>query len=282
MRRTRITCAVASAVAIVSLWGGLLQGQVDRQALAGLQARPQVAISISQRSHAVTAPLDIYVQVTNLTQSDIFVKNVRVLMPGEFAAARANQGLEDTTSDLSDQQLKPGYQRLVPFTISSQRMNWLTPVWNRRLLTFVPAEYDVSVRVTYNVPPERPDSQAIATAKIILEPPLSSVLWGGVAGATLLALFVGVYDFSRQGPSRKFWNALGKAVTISAAGSVSAAIAIILLQRLKGLELPINLTVTDFYGGVVVGLFSYKIGDWLHKELLGGGTPDSSEKVPSS
>ena len=69
---------------------------------------------------------------------------------------------------------------------------------------------------------------------------------------------------------------------ISVAGATSASIALLLLQRLKGLELPINLTITDFYGGVVIGLFSYKIGDWLHKELAEGGTADSVPKTPAS
>lgn len=100
-------------------------------------------------------------------------------------------------------------------------------------------------------------------------------------GSVLLALFMGIYDYSRERFSRKTRDMLKKFLTISIAGATSAAIALLLMQRLKGLDLLINLTVTDFYGGVVIGLFSYKIGDWLHKELLESGTADSVVK-PSS
>ncbi len=281
MRKSRIKCVVTAAVVLAGLGGTFLQGQIDEKALAGLEVRPQIAVSISQRSRVVTAPLDIYVQVTNLTKSDVFVKNIRVLMPGAFIAARGDLAAEGIVVELGSQQLKPGYQRLVPIPIPQQQLSWLTPVRNRQLLTFIPGEYDVNVVVTYNVPPE-PDSQTIQIAKITLEPPLSSLIWGGVVGAVLLALFMGVYDYSRRESSRKAWESLRKAAMISVAGATSASIALLLLQRLKGLELPINLTITDFYGGVVIGLFSYKIGDWLHKELAEGGTADSVPKTPAS
>ena len=280
MAKSRIRSVVTVAVVLAGLQGSVLQGQVDTQALKGLEVRPKVEVSIFQRSHVVTAALDIYVKITNLTQEDIFVKNVQVIMPGTFVAARANSDLQGTSQDLSNQKLKPGYQRLVPIRIPQPQLSWLTPIRNRQLLAFVPGEYDLSAVVTYTVEPPV-DSQTIEIAKITLEPPLSSLIWGGVLGAVLLALFMGVYDYSRPDSPRKVWDTLKKAVTISVAGAVSASIALLLLQRLKGVELPINLTITDFYGGVVIGLFSYKIGDWLHKELVDGGTADSVAKPPS-
>jgi len=281
MAESTIRYVVTVSIVLACLQGGLLQGQVDTQALKGLEVRPKVEVSIFQRSHVVTAALDIYVKITNLTQDDIFVKNVQVIMPGTFLAARANSGLQGTSQDLSNQKLKPGYQRLVPIPIPQQQLSWLTPIRNRQLLAFVPGEYDLSVVVTYTVEPPV-DSQTIEIAKITLEPPLSSLIWGGVLGAVLLALFMGVYDYSRPHTRRKAWDTSKKAVTISVAGAVSASIALLLLQRLKGLELPINLTVTDFYGSVAIGLFSYKIGDWLHKELVEGGSADSDAKAPSA
>lgn len=139
--------------------------------------------------------------------------------------------------------------------------------------------YSINLPADEKGPPA--DSQVIEIAKITLEPPVSSLVWGGVMGSVLLALFMGIYDYSRERFSRKTRDMLKKFLTISIAGATSAAIALLLMQRLKGLDLPINLTVTDFYGGVVIGLFSYKIGDWLHKELLESGTADSVVK-PSS
>ena len=52
-------------------------------------------------------------------------------------------------------------------------------------------------------------------------------------------------------------------------------------RRLQGIQLPVNLTVADFYGGVVIGLFSFKIGDWLQSKLMsrenGGGRRASAD-----
>jgi hypothetical protein len=270
---------VTAALVLAGLQGGFLQGQVDNQALMGLEVGPKVEVSVFQRSHVVTSALDIYVKITNLTKNDIFVKNVQVIMPGPFLAAHTNFDLQSTSQDLTNQKLKPGYQRLVPIQIPQQQLGWVTPIRNHQLLAFVPGEYNFSVVVTY-APDEIPpvDSETIEIAKITLEPPLSSLIWGGVLGAVLLALFWGVFDYSRQGSPRNTWNTLKKTAVISVAGAVSASIALLLLQRLNGLELPINLTVTDFYGGVTIGLFSYKIGDWLHKELVEGGTQDSVPK----
>jgi hypothetical protein len=73
----------------------------------------------------------------------------------------------------------------------------------------------------------------------------------------------------RQGTERNLSKVIQETLTLAAAGGITAAIVIILLQRVKGLQLPLNLTVTDFYGGFVLGLFSYKIGDWLYIQLFG-------------
>lgn len=247
---------------------GAIQAQVGREALEGIKKGPKVTVSVSQRSNAVTAPLDVYVQITNLTDTDVYIKKIEVLMPGEFVSVRADSKWTNPSSELTDQHLKPGYQRLVPFSISHHPVSLFSSLFNRRLLAFVPAVYDLRVVVTYQVPPE-PASQATEVTKITLEPALSSLIWGGVLGAILLAVFVSVYRYVRPFPQNQpsVRKSIKEAVVIASGGAISAVIALLLLQRLKGLELPVNITITDFYGGLVLGLFSYKIGDWLYGQL---------------
>ena len=60
------------------------------------------------------------------------------------------------------------------------------------------------------------------------------------------------------------------------AGSICAIIALILLRRVEAAALPVNLTITDFYGGIVLGLFSYKIGDYLYNSFFGRDDVDNS------
>lgn len=50
-------------------------------------------------------------------------------------------------------------------------------------------------------------------------------------------------------------------------GAVSACVILLLMVRIKDLALPINISINDFFGGVVLGLLSYKLSDWLKKIL---------------
>ena len=90
-------------------------------------------------------------------------------------------------------------------------------------------------------------------------------------GSILLALFVGTYRYIRHIRSGSVLVLAGELVILVLAGSVCAIITIILLYRFKDLALPVQITVNDFYGGVVVGLFTYKLGDWLFTQLTGRG-----------
>jgi multisubunit Na+/H+ antiporter MnhB subunit len=94
-------------------------------------------------------------------------------------------------------------------------------------------------------------------------------MWGGVLGSLLLALFLGTYRYLRRKGERKLWQEVREAFILFLAGSICAIIAILLLYRFKELPLPINVNVNDFYGAIVIGLFTYKLGDWLFEQFFG-------------
>ncbi len=155
-------------------------------------------------------------------------------------------------------------------------MGWFRPLGNASLLTFVPGEYQLRAIVTFKVPPSN-ETTVTETTVVTLQPPLVSLIWGGIVGSLLLAAFVGTYRLVRE-PRDKRVRLLVQILFLAGAGAVCAVIALILLRRLQGVELPVNVTVADFYGGVVIGLFSFKIGDWLYVRLFGEGQqkPDSA------
>lgn len=247
----------------------LVRAQVGQQALTGLQNRPDVVVSASQRVFDVTAALDVHVRVSNLTERDIFLKEVRVGLPGDFLSARGEPLPDFATlySPSGDEQMTAGTERFISFPIPHQDIAWYSPLLNRRLMMFVPGEYDLTTFVKYQVPPAR-DTQIQQVIAVRLDPPLSSVVWGGVVGALLLGAFSGTYRYRRHG-NTTLVRVLSETSVLVMGGSVCSLIALILLHRVKELALPINLSVTDFYGGIVLGLFSYKIGDHLFGQLFG-------------
>jgi len=111
------------------------------------------------------------------------------------------------------------------------------------------------------------------------------VALGGVVGALLLSCFASIQGYLSAAeqatvppPSRsqfltRFWNrayASTRALLIILLRALNGGlIAIILIYITSGTSetLPIAIRVTDFSGGILVGLFSYSLGRWLHEKL---------------
>lgn len=241
---------------------------IDPAALKSLQIRPEVAVTTSQHNRALTGALDVNVQLANLTATtNFFVKRVELRMPAEFIAARQGEAAapSDSLSFSVNQLLNPGQQRLVSFQVPAGRLRWFAP--GLQLLSFTPGEYDIRVVTTFQVPPD-PFTQIMDVSKVRLEAPLAALIWGGWIGSALLAAFIGTYRGIRKAPSTPLRRAVTEAIGLALAGGVCATVTIILLQRIKASDLPVTVEITDFYGGVVLGLFSYKLGDWLYSQLF--------------
>ena len=235
-------------------------------ALRALEVRPRVTVSVSQESHVVSSALDIYVELTNLRENDFTIERVELALPGAVDAARGDTSVRAVTDKTI---MNPGHVRLVRFKLDHRGGGLFAPIANPQLMTFTPGSYQARVVISFSVPPGK-ETTVTEIASFDLEPPLSSLLWGGVVGSLLLAAFMSTYRWvRRKGASAPL---LRSSAAVALAGVVCAIIALILLRRLQGVDLPVNLTVTDFYGGVIIGLFSYQIGDWLYEQLFGEGS----------
>ena len=136
--------------------GYVARAQVDEKVLRNLQDRPTITVSTSQRSYDVTAAIDVHVRVVNLTDKNMFLKEVRLDFPGEVRAARGEDVSDKDTiyTATSDDQLVPGIERIQSFKIGYKQIKWYAPPFNRPLLMFLPAEYDLITVVKIMVPPE--------------------------------------------------------------------------------------------------------------------------------
>jgi ABC-type uncharacterized transport system permease subunit len=62
-------------------------------------------------------------------------------------------------------------------------------------------------------------------------------------------------------------------------GLVTSTIAILLLQRLSDIGLPITLEVNDWVGGLIVGLVAYGSTDLIYQRLTGEGSEDEARQT---
>lgn len=96
----------------------------------------------------------------------------------------------------------------------------------------------------------------------------ASIFVGGVAGAMLLALFVLAERVLRNPEVREDWGKnLLVTLLMGLRGGAMAIIALLLSKTTQGVGSPVVLTVTDFAGGMLVGLFSYPLATWISSTL---------------
>jgi hypothetical protein len=240
--------------------------------LKSYQIKPVLEINTQQTKYLVNSQISIRGRIINLTDVDLHIVNAELILPGEYQAARGetNSEIKDFIKmELKELQLKPGAEYPVNFTIPYQNLAWYTSLLNGHLLTFQPRAYEFLVIVNYRIATLGKSSVQKAIT-LDVEAPMSSLIWGGIIGSLLLAIFLSAYKYLRATEANKLKAILVEAVKLFTTGAITALILVILIYRYKEIELPINITVNDFYGGVVLGLFTYTLGDWLYKKLREG------------
>jgi len=119
---------------------------------------------------------------------------------------------------------------------------------------------------------------------IVFRAPLPAIFMGGLAGALLLAIFTAVkvhvttpLDVVVIKDWPTFLNAarllgnwllnlvprIWKLLMQTIMGGICAIILILLAQSTEGLSPPIAIKIQDFWGGVVIGLFSIPLSRWI-------------------
>lgn len=93
------------------------------------------------------------------------------------------------------------------------------------------------------------------------------LLLGAVAGAAMLAAFSWAHARRRADTSEE--ATFKHALRLFTAGSCTGIIFVVLIQRVGDLDLPFKFAVNDVIGGLIVGLFSFKLGDTLYRYFFG-------------
>lgn len=227
--------------------------------------QPRIKLSVYQTNEFLDSQLSISVQIDNLTNSNIAIMEIQAHLPEMTCGRREESPLIKDLSMKGD--LEPGNSIIETVTFRKGTKYIFPPFMRGDVLLFTPGEYKARVVVKYLLFGKN-EMMIEEQIGVKLVPPVASILWGSVLGAFLLALFVVLYEQKQLSPSRGFREAGIKVVYMTMLGALCGVIIIFLLLRLKGIMLPITITINDFYGGVVIGLFAYSLGNWLFSKLM--------------
>ncbi len=245
---------------------------VQNEALKYLYVQPEVKVNVRQTDPVITNPLCISLQITNLTDSNMSLVRAQVDFPEMLIGRETENPVDFVFTHTKD--LDSGNTMIGKAQFKAAVSRWYFPFLNLRLLFFKPAEYEARVIITYKVF-DRNETMIEEKVMVKLDPPVSSILWGSILGSVLLALYIAIYKRNRK--TLPWKKALSRFASVSLTGIVSGIIIIFLLFRFKDLDLPVTIAVTDFFGGLVLGLFTYKLGDWLYGKLADNNTPVAAQ-----
>lgn len=180
--------------------------------------------------------------------------------------------------DFAQGQIEPRSTRIAhcafePIVALDSVLGLLHLAFHWRTLTLSPAKYQLLAVAHFRTTGDPPQ---VHYARSILALPLRPTIWqivmGAGFGALLLALFLGSSDY-QDAEARKASQVSGKTmrkgVFVSwAVGWLAASIVIFMTHRMRDAGFPIAITVNDFYGGIVLGLFGFLFSRTLRERFV--------------
>jgi hypothetical protein len=211
----------------------------------------------------------------------IGVNSLKLSLPADMAVQRAGQTPTGSEISLFSESftLKPGERReFPPIALAGLEMTSI----NSRLfsiLTYRPRKEVFVATLDYeSLADRRPGTKTTKLLVPVKAHPLGMYA-GGIIGALLAAMFLILPAVRPTTLQAAQGVPAQQAMTITerlrelgvrfARGAVVTGIAILVLQTTSDLTLPINITVHDFYGGVILGLFGDKLAAALQKWIWG-------------
>ncbi len=219
----------------------------------------------------VAQETNLYVSVTNLSETTYEIHTTRLRLPTLWTRVMKlnvdSQGFTTLSGDVLP--VPAGGRLLIQFHYAGANISDYAAVSDT--LFMLPRE----VRIAGEVLVKETGSETKAVpyyfdTVVPLEPTILSPLVGGVVGSVLLALFLMVYEWVRPPDPTKVVSLakhIGRAASLAVAGSVTSVVFHILVMRFNDPSIPINITIHDFFGGAVIGLFSYKLGEYFYTQF---------------
>lgn len=268
--------------------------------------RPVIGLRLERDVRRITDTITVLIEVQNPTETvfDVF-SEAHLYVEDEIARAKpgysptlyllaedaqvkdlgVGEGLAPVTKRIEDrfQAAERAHgngdsgegQAVIDRPSSLQR--FLRYAFDGSVLLFQPGQYRLTCRIRYREQTTEVQRYVEQSILVALEPPLYALYHGGVLGALLLTLLLAGYRGRRllRNPRdhpisvRGAVKAAGELLLQFVLGSVVACCVILLMKESASFKLPIAIELNHYLGGVVVGLFSYKLGDVLYERLVG-------------
>ena len=249
----------------------LPQNALSQNSLA-FRELPTLRLSIFQISPSINAPMDGEILLTNLTNKTYDIQNIKIHLPQGLLSIRPDfkETIRNELHSIGGED-----ERIYSFGVPGVTMSFVDSIVDTKTLLFVPGQYRLRAEVVLKESGNEKGIRSLyATTELTLEPPLNAVLRGGVIGALLLSLFVPAYSvlYNRRNKLSKTQFTLQSIVcqfiVYFVSGSIVSITAILLIHRIGSANLPISITVNDYLGGIIIGLFSYVIGNMLYNKFF--------------
>lgn len=278
------------ATALGILFTAFANAQTNSAALmsTGLAKRAVASIEVIDDSEIrLYDTISFYVRVSldKSASSDINVSSVVATLQGPTSSIYA---VSPESCQLTASSVSPGESAVIATCVIDraspvvgESADWLV----------IRSKVDAFVTLTVRPAGDSPDSLRV-TAPILLRPPMYAPYLGGCFGAFALAALAGLWRFrtsrrllrarARLSSSAPFLQS-GRKMLIEVGATlidlfffilsewgfatITAFVFIVLGQGTSVAGAPIQLTVTNFWGGVTVGLLAFPLNKWLLEKL---------------
>ena len=278
--------------AALGFWAGVgaaqPSGGTDTVAADGKQQFAIAVVGAASGTLAYGDPIVLTVRITPTQKATAF-SDLDLVPLGDLAAIYGppgdKQGNDKATCILKSSELVGAGATAVAtcqlVAVEGRRLwrpaTWLLAPGAQRVLVEIPAVGDAAEAIPY-----------YEEVSITFRAPLAAIFMGGLAGALLLALFTAVKERASApvvplvvddwdsfvGAARQFagWllsllPRIWKLILQTVMGGICAIILILLAQSTEGLNPPISIKIQDFWGGIVVGLFSIPMSRWIWTQV---------------
>lgn len=221
---------------------------------------PLVITAEGDAANRLGQPIFIAIKIKNTAGSDLLMKNINVNIDG--VSADRFKTVTCKLQQLGEIKISRGlsFEQTCRFEMKASSFSWTLKSWQDNLLAA-----DVRLAVTADI---EPLGAFKYYPSVRVNAPELSIFIGGIFGALLLAVFVWIERMLRNAEDRKAWfRDLRITLLTGLRGGIMAIIALLIGKTTQGAGAPVSLTVIDFTGGVMVGLFSYPLASWISSAL---------------
>ena len=250
---------------------------------------PAVTLKMQPTKFGILEDFQLVVRVANETSKPVVIRNATVCFEPDFIRARGIRGgatcVEMRCTDATMVGKQDGGEPAVDCNSRNvqiaegqsanlrhyDRVHWKEIFDLDRyaaLLAWTQRQTGISVEIEYSGADARKLKLARETS-VEVSASLLLLLVGVVVGAAMLAVFSWAHARERAASSPEATTK--HAFRLFTAGSCTGIIFVVLIQRMGDLDLPFKFAVNDVIGGLIVGLFSFKLGDTLYKYFFGNG-----------